>query len=212
MEYHPKKEKVNALSHGMGLLVALISCPFLLLNAFEIGDKWRVVGVLVYCISLLMVYTSSSLYHMTTEPVKKFRLRILDHVSIYYLIAGSYTPFLILFLPETWALVYLIGLWLVSLIGTIFKLFFTHRFNLVSTLAYVSMGWVAVFIIKPMMRVLPEQVLWLIAAGGACYTIGVLFYLWKRLFYHHAIWHLFVMGGSAFHFMAVWYSLPVKPG
>lgn len=210
MEYHPKKEKVNAISHGIGWAAAVIASPFLLLTAFELDNSTRILGVLVFCVSLLMVYTSSSLYHMTTGPVKKFRLRILDHVSIYYLIAGTYTPFLVLFLHEKWALWYLIGLWLISLVGTIFKLYFTHRFNVVSTMAYVAMGWVAVFIVRPIMEVMPDKVLWLIAAGGICYSVGVIFYLWKRLFYHHAIWHVFVMGGSFFHFWAVWESLSVE--
>lgn len=211
MEYHIKKEQASAWTHGLGWIAAMVASPFLLLEAFDSGISRKPIAVLVYCIGLLMVYTSSSLYHMTMEPTKKFQLRMLDHISIYYLIAGTYTPFLFLFLGQTWGLVSMIVVWTMAITGTLFKVFFKTRFNIVSTAAYVVMGWLAVFIVKPFIAYMPADVLWLIAAGGLSYTVGVLFYLWKRLFYHHAIWHLFVMGGSICHFIAVWKSIPVEP-
>jgi hemolysin III len=202
-----REEVANMISHGVGFLLALVAVPFLLYYAYMSGKVWHFWGALIYSISLLMVYVSSTLYHSSyTYGIRKF-FRTLDHISIYFLIAGSYTPFILSHLQTSAGWTVFIILWSVTAVGTVFKIFFVNKFRVLSTVAYLSMGWMAVFIFKPMVEVLPaESIQWLII-GGMSYTIGSIFYLWKNLKYNHFIWHLFVLGGSIGHFISVMYAL-----
>ncbi len=200
----PVEENANMLSHAFGLLLFVITIPFLIRKAQIANDHWVFCGTLLYGVSLLMVYTSSTLYHKSKQLVARKKLRIFDHISIYFLIAGTYTPFILKYLQNTTGWITLITLWSTVLLGSIFKLFFTHKFNLFSTLAYLAMGWAAVFIAKPLYDIAPTPCIIWIGVGGVFYTIGTFFYLKKNLFLGHFIWHLFVLGGSISHFIAVW--------
>lgn len=197
------EEIANMLSHAAGAVFFLIATPLLLSRTH--GNDWLFLGSLIFSISLLMVYISSTTYHSVYKLYLKRKLRVFDHVSIYFLIAGSFTPFILDKIQTTlgWSLLGVI--WLMVLIGGVFKYFFTHRFNVISTLAYVGMGGMALFIITPLRENLNDQSLLWLAAGGISYLLGVPFYLWKTLKFNHLIWHLFVLGGSFSHFLAVWF-------
>lgn len=201
------EEVANQISHGIGWILGLIASPFLLHLANNSGIKYAFISTLIYCFSLFLVYTSSTLYHSAYRLSVRRKLRVFDHISIYFLIAGSYTPFILMYLRTTKGYTVLGILWGMVLIGTIFKIFFTHKFKVVSTLAYLVMGWIGVFIYEPLAKNVPlDSILW-VKVSGAFYTSGIVFYLWKKLKQNHFIWHLFVLGGSAAHFVAVYFLL-----
>ena len=202
-----REEMANMYSHGAGLIIFLAMSPFLLHTAYVSGNHWFLIGAAIFCISLVMLYAASTLYHSAYSDALRKKMRIFDHISIYFLIAGSYTPFIFTYFKDTKGWAILITLWGMTFIGTIFKLFYTHKFKVISTVAYMAMGWMVVLIIKPLMETLPSISFAWIAIGGACYTIGVIFYLWEKLYHNHFIWHLFVLAGSISHFMAVYYCL-----
>lgn len=199
-----KIERANSLTHGLGLLFGLVFIPILLRTAFVSGEAEAIIGAGAFGFGFLAVYTCSTLYHSFHRPRIKRLLRVLDHISIYFLIAGTYTPFVLLYLNNAAGFTLLSVLWTLTLAGTIFKLFFTGRYERLSVVIYLTMGWMIIFVAKPVFTTLPYDCLAWIAAGGAFYTIGVLFYRWESLRYHHAIWHLFVLGGSLSHYIAIW--------
>jgi len=201
------EERANMISHGAGLLLFLVSIPFLIKYAMDQDVTGYLVGVLLYGISLIMVYTASTLYHSTYQVKARWRLRIFDHISIYFLIAGSYSPFILTHLKTTAGWTIFIILWTMVVIGSVVKLLFVHRFKLISTLAYLVMGWLLLFIIKPLYQELPRISFYWILCGGLLYTIGAFFYLRESIKYNHLIWHLFVLAGSIAHFVAIWYCL-----
>lgn len=203
-EYLLKMERANSLTHGAGLLFGLIFIPLLVFRAIQSQHTPAIIGTAAFGIGFLAVYTCSTIYHSVHRPDLKRIWRILDHISIYLLIAGSYTPFLLIFLYDATGLTVLSILWTLTLIGAFFKLFFTGHYERLSLIIYLSMGWMIILIAKPVFTTLPPECLGWIAAGGASYTIGVLFYRWENLPYHDAIWHLFVLGGSICHYVAVW--------
>lgn len=198
-----KEELANMLSHGLGIFIFLLLSPLLIYSAYKSGNNWYFIGCMIFCFSLLLVYTSSTLYHSMYKDTLRKKMRIFDHISIYFLIAGSYTPFIFTHFKDSRGWTILGTLWVMTLVGSIFKLFFTHKFRLLSTLAYVVMGWMALFIIQPLMESVSPMCFTWIVIGGVCYTVGVLFYLWEKLYHNHFIWHLFVLGGSVSHFVAV---------
>ena len=202
-----EEEKANIISHGLGLILYLILTPFLILNALKTGNNYYTVGTTIFCISLLMVYTSSTWYHASYDEIQRKRLRIFDHISIYFLIAGSYTPFLMTYFQDRTGYTLLAIIWGMVLTGTIFKLFFTHKYNAISTLAYVIMGWQAIFIINPIIERFPTIALVAAVIGGISYSIGVIFYLWESLKFNHFIWHIFVLIGSTAHLIAVYFCI-----
>lgn len=203
-EYLLKMERANSVTHGIGLLFGMIFIPLLVSRAVQSQEEQAIIGSIAFGIGFLAVYTCSTFYHIIQRPDLKRLWRILDHISIYFLIAGSYTPFMLIFLYNATGLVILSVLWTLTLVGTFFKLFFTGHYERLSLVIYLTMGWMIIFIAKPAFTTLPTDCLSWIAAGGASYTIGVLFYRWESLPYHHAIWHLFVLGGSICHYVAVW--------
>ena len=178
----------------------------LVLLAYENGNAWQISSLAVFGASLTILYGASTLYHMVKPGKIKQYLRIFDHAAIYVLIAGSYTPFALITLREHGGIPLFFVLWGITIVGIIFKVFFVGRFNVLSTILYLAMGWMAVFVYEPMLHTLPFNGLVLLVAGGLSYTLGTVFYLWDRLPFNHAIWHLFVLGGSICHFMAVYYS------
>ncbi|HHP4694499.1 TPA: PAQR family membrane homeostasis protein TrhA [Acinetobacter baumannii] len=203
--YDPKEELFNAYSHGAGVVMAVIASVFLIIKGSYLSTaQW--IGLWVYAFSLILVFTSSTLYHFAQTQNLRYWYKKLDHTAIYYLIAGTYTPFLSIAIPTQKAHILLIALWSIAAIGTLFKLVFIHRFQKISLLAYVLMGWLAVFAMDDMRTYLSKDTLMLLITGGLAYTVGALFYALKKVRYTHAIWHIFVLLGAGAHFLAIyWY-------
>ncbi|MEM9547310.1 MAG: hemolysin III family protein [Bacteroidota bacterium] len=201
------EERANMISHAVGLFLFIIGIPFLIVYTFSTGVLEYAVGTILYAVSLLMVYTASTLYHSSYKARIRRKLRIFDHVSIYFLIAGSYSPFLLTHIKTTAGWTIFILLWCMVLIGSIVKLLFVGKFKVVSTMAYLVMGWLALFIIKPLYLHLPGVSFFWIVTGGILYTAGSFFYLRTEMRFNHLIWHLFVLAGSTSHFIAVCYCV-----
>ena len=204
------EERVNALTHGVGAALAAAGLIFLVVSAYVYGGLWHVVSFSIYGASLVLLYLASTLYHSFQNEERKHRLRIFDHAAIYLLIAGTYTPFALVVLHGLLGWTIFSIVWGLAAVGIIFQLFFVNRFKKTATLFYLFMGWLIVFFLQPLAAALaPEGLFWL-AFGGVLYTVGAVFYLFKRIPYNHAVWHVFVMGGSAAHFIAVaQYVLPI---
>lgn len=196
-------EWANSLTHGFGLILSLIGMIILLLTPMQDGDYWKMVNLGVYGFSLILLYAASTLYHIAKDPQFKRFLRTADHCAIYLLIAGSYTPFTMLILGGAWGWTLFTIVWGLAFIGIVFKVFFGHRFKLLSTSIYLFMGWLVVVAAEPLINALHIEGLYWLAAGGLCYTGGVIFYLKDKRRFYHAIWHLFVLAGSACHYIAV---------
>lgn len=206
--YTRKQELANSITHGLGILLSLVGVPVLFWLASDQSLSPLHWGSLaVYGISLLMVYINSTFYHALWHETAKRIFKILDHISIYFLIAGTTTFFVLRYTEGTVAAIFLITQWVLVFAGTFFKLFYTGRFKLLSTLLYLGLGLMVVFIIHTLWLNMPTVVFSWILAGGASYMGGVVFYLWKKLYYQHAIWHLFVLGGSVSHYIALVHSL-----
>ena len=203
LDYDPQEELINAYSHGLGAVLALIAAIFLIVKGYGLAlGQW--ISLWVYGLSLVLLLSSSMLYHFAQDERKRYWYKKLDHTAIYYLIAGTYTPFLSIGIPTAKAHYLLIALWIISLIGTLFKLVFIHRFQKVSLAAYLVMGWLAVLVMDDMQRYLSRDAIQLLIAGGLAYTVGTLFYALKKVRYSHAIWHVFVLLGAGLHFLAIY--------
>lgn len=200
----PSEEHANALSHGFGLLLGVVAIPILILKARATEDLKLLIGSIAFGVGVWMVYTFSTAYHAAKNPSKKVKLQVFDHVSIYFLIAGSYTPMLLAILDTKKALIFLSIIWGSVVVGTFFKLFFTGRFKTLSVIIYLTMGWLALFFFDDLMEKLAMETLFWIGAGGLSYTIGTLFYVKSEKRYFHAIWHVWVLGGTICHYLAVW--------
>jgi hemolysin III len=197
------EEVANAITHGIGVLASAAGGAVLITLAVLYGGPWELAGAVVFVASLLLLYSASTLYHAIPHRRAKARLQVFDHCAIFVLIAGTYTPFTLVDLRGPWGWSLFTVIWGLAAVGVVFKLFFTGRYNGLSTAIYVAMGWLVVLAAKPMMEALePTALAWLVA-GGVAYTGGVAFYLSRRIPYAHAIWHLFVLGGSFCHFIAV---------
>ena len=199
-----KTEEIgNATTHAMGALLSLAAMILLIVFAANQNDGLKLASSIVFGCTLLLMYLSSTLYHSLSNPRLKHIFRIVDHASIYLLIAGSYTPFMLVTLKGPWGWTLFTIIWSLAFMGVVFKIFFVHRFELLSTLIYILMGWMALVAIKPIYLHLPTSGIECLVAGGLCYTIGVIFYAWERLKFSHVLWHLFVLAGSIFHFFSV---------
>ena len=208
--YPPAEERLNILSHATGLVLSMVGLVFLVSRAATLGTTMHVVSFAIFGASLVLLYASSTIYHSSTDPAARIRLRTVDHAAIYILIAGSYTPFTLVVLHGTVGWIMFAASWGMAAIGIVLKLFFTGRFNLISTLMYVFMGWVIVFAIKPLAAALSSDGIFWLIAGGLSYTLGAAIYAIKKIPFGHAVFHFFVLGGSACHFVAVYfYILPV---
>lgn len=203
--YEPLEEKINIISHIVGLAVSLLALPLLVSRADVNGSVLNMVSAGIFGASLVVLYTASTLYHSATEPGSRARLRIIDHASIYVLIAGTYTPITLITLNGTIGWTIFAISWALALSGIILKLFFTGKFQLVSTLMYVFMGWIIVFAIKPLIDMLPAEGLFWLVAGGLAYTLGAVLYSIKSLKFNHAIFHVFVLIGSICHFVSIYF-------
>jgi len=209
--YDPKEEKLNVISHLLGFILSVIALVLLVYYASVEGSVWHVVSFTIYGVSLIVLYSASTLYHYTQQPVLRQKLNILDHAAIYVLIAGTYTPFTLVVL-KGWVGWTIFGVsWGLAIFGIIFKLFYTGKYEKISTIAYVLMGWIVIFAIKPLVNYLPIEGLFWLLAGGIFYTVGAILYSIKKIKYNHAIFHIFVLLGSFSHFMAVFfYVLPIE--
>lgn len=198
-----RDEIASALTHGLGAGAALAGGAVLITLAALYGDGWQLGASIVFGVSLLLLYVASTLYHAIQHPVAKGRLKVFDHCAIYVLIAGTYTPFTLIGLRGPWGWGLFIAIWTLALAGVVFKLFHTGRFKLLSTAIYIAMGWLVLIAIKPMLNSLDAWTLGWLLAGGLSYTLGTYFYHRESIRFSHAIWHLFVIGGSVCHFVAV---------
>jgi hemolysin III len=202
-EHSIREEIANALTHGLGATAALAGGAVMITLAALYGDGWQLGSAIVFGISLLLLYLASTLYHAIQHPVAKGRLKVFDHCAIYLLIAGTYTPFTLIGLRGPWGWGLFAAIWGLAFAGIVFKLFYTGRFKLLSTIIYIAMGWLVIVAIKPLLNALDAWTLGWLLAGGICYTLGTVFYHRPSLRYSHAIWHLFVVAGSVCHYIAV---------
>lgn len=211
---HPEtrsEEFLSSLTHALGVLLSLAAIAILITSASLFGDARRIVTVSIFGCSLLLVYLASSLFHACPSGCVKHRLKVFDHIAIYFLIAGSYTPFLLVNVRGAWGWSLFGVLWGLTAAGTALKLCTVHhRFEMISTLLYLAMGWIGLIAVKPFVAALPAGAIAWLVAGGLAYTAGILFFLWDHLPFNHAVWHLFVLAGSTCHFFAVlFYVIPV---
>ncbi|MDR2871723.1 MAG: hemolysin III family protein [Xanthomonadaceae bacterium] len=198
-----REEIANALTHGLGAVASVAAGAVLITLTAVWGDGWQLASAIVFGTALLLLYTASTLYHAIRHPVAKGRLKVFDHCAIYLLIAGTYTPFTLIGLRGPWGWGLFGAIWGLAFAGVIFKLFFTGRFARLSTGIYIGMGWLVIVAIKPMLQSLDAWTLGWLLAGGIFYTLGTYFYHRESVRYSHAIWHMFVIGGSVCHFVSV---------
>jgi hemolysin III len=203
-------ELTNTATHGVGLGLSIAGLAILVVLATKYGSARHVVACSIYGATLVTLYLASTLYHTVQAPRAKRVLQIIDHSAIYLLIAGTYTPFTLVTLRGPWGWSLFGVVWVLALLGVMFKLFFTGRLRILSVVLYLAMGWLAMVAIKPLVTTLSPAGLVGLFGGGAAYTMGVIFFGWKRIPHHHAIWHVFVMVGSVCHFLTVMYC--VIPG
>jgi hemolysin III len=197
------EELANTITHGVGLILSIAGFVILLVLAILRGSAWHIVACTIYGASLVCLYSASTFYHAVISPRVKHNLKIFDHGAIYLLIAGTYTPFLLLNLRGPWGWSLFVVIWTLALSGIVFKLWFVDQFPRTSTAVYVLMGWLAIVAVKPVLAHVPVPTLLWLFAGGMFYSAGVIFYCWKRVPYNHAVWHVFVLAGSTCHYFAV---------
>ncbi|NLO33223.1 MAG: hemolysin III family protein [Candidatus Hydrogenedentes bacterium] len=204
-EYSIVEEVLNSATHGVGVALSIAGMVWLIIRAVRWGDGLSIVSAIVFGLSLLALYLASTLYNAIPCINAKRVLRVFDHCAIYLLIAGTYTPFLLVSMRDApgWGWTLFGVLWGIACVGCGFKAFFTGRFDRVSTAMYIAMGWIVLIAIKPAITYIPLGALIMMAIGGLAYTFGVFFYVYNRIPFNHAIWHCFVMAGSAIHFFAV---------
>lgn len=210
-EYCDIEERANAITHGLGVVLGVVGLILLLIRAFDYqADMLTIASMAVYGSSIILLFLASTLYHsITTEKTKRL-LKTLDHCAIYLLIAGSYTPFLLVSLRTPLAMGLMAVIWGIALVGIIMKIAFVYRFKRLSLMTYLAMGWLSLVVVYQLAMNIEMGGLVLLALGGVIYSLGVIFYVAKRIPYNHAIWHLFVLAGCACHFFAIYlYVTPV---
>lgn len=206
---YPKTEELfNVISHGIGFLLSMAALILLVVFSSLKGTAWHVISFAIYGSSLVVLYLASTAFHLVQEQKMRNKLNILDHASIYLLIAGTYTPFALVTLNGPWGWTIFGMVWGIAITGIILKFFFIGRYNFLSTLLYIFMGWIILIAISPLVQSFQlEGIIWLLA-GGLAYTFGAVFFLLKKIPYNHAIFHVFVLAGSICHFVAIfWYVL-----
>ena len=207
--YSQNEEIAHSVTHGIGALLSVLGLAILVVYSSKYGDAWHIVSTSIYGATLIALYTSSTLYHAIKIPNIKRLLQKLDHAAIFLLIAGTYTPFTLVNLRGGWGWTLFGIVWSIAIAGMIMELVVKKRYKVVSIGLYLGLGWIVMIAIGPLMDSIASGGLILLLIGGLFYSLGVVFYVWKRLLYHHAIWHLFVLVGSAFHFFAVFiYVIP----
>ena len=197
------EEIASAVTHGLGVIFSIVALVLLVMSATESGSTWNVTAVSVFGASMILLYLFSTLMHAIPHPRAKRVLQVFDHAGIYLLIAGSYTPFALVTLHGTlgWTLFGIV--WSVAILGIVWKLFSTGKYMWVSNVTYLALGWICIIAIRPLYESLGHQGFMLLLAGGIAYSVGIVFYVWQKLPFNHAIWHLFVLAGSASHYFAI---------
>ena len=198
-----REEIANSITHGIGLLLSISGLVLLVVFACLRGDAWHIVSFSIFGAGMIMVYTSSTLFHSFRNVKIKSILNIIDHSAVYLLIAATYTPFTLVSIRGPWGWSIFGVVWAAAIAGIILKIFFIGKYRTLSTLLYVAIGWVLLIAIKPLYASLPTPGFWLLMAGCFTYSIGVIFFLWRKLPFGHSIWHLFVLGGTICHFFAI---------
>lgn len=205
--YPHKEEVINVVTHLLGLVLSIVALVILVTSASLYGTTLHIVSFSIFGSSMVILYLASTLYHLARKKTLRRKLNIFDHSAIYVLIAGTYTPFCLVVLQNTlgWAMFALI--WLLALVGILLKIFYTGKYDKLSTIGYVLMGWVAIIAVKPLIEALNTEALVYILMGGISYTIGAVFYSLEKLAYNHAIFHIWVLLGSMCHFIAIFFYL-----
>jgi hemolysin III len=199
--YSAPEERLNCISHGLGFLLAITGLVYLIADS---NSTMAITVSAIYGSSLILMFLSSTIYHGVSSPVLKFRFKIIDHSAIYLLIAGTYTPFLLLGLDSRLGIVATVVIWSIGLFGIAFKIIAQGAFPKISVATYLVMGWLALVLIYPLYQSLAEGAFWLLLAGGLCFSVGVFFYVAKKVKYTHAIWHLFVVAGCTCHYFSIY--------
>ncbi len=199
----PIEELANTITHGLGLFLSVIGFLVLAVLASARGDFWSILASVVYGASLVVLYAASTFYHSSTSPRLKKNLQVVDHCCIYLLIAGTYTPFGVVIADDNVGRALLAGIWLFALLGILIKLLIRDKYPAINVISYLIMGWLGIFAIQPLFDALGIMPVILAIAGGIAYTLGVIFFPWKSIKHHHAIFHIFVLAGSMIHYAAV---------
>jgi len=203
--YGQREERLNVITHGAGFILSIGALILLILRAVQTGTVLHILTFSVFGLSLILLYGASTMYHSAKAGKRRELLQILDHASIYVLIAGTYTPFTLIVLPSPTSWLMFSFIWLCAIIGIVLKLFLTGRYNILSTVMYILMGWVIIIAINPLMEHLSPAGVVLLLAGGIAYTLGAVIYGVKKITYNHAVFHLFVLAGSMCHFLSIYF-------
>jgi hemolysin III len=201
--YTPAEEIANSITHGIGMILSIIGMIILIILASLKGDAWHIVSFSIFGGCLMLLYLASTLYHSIPDPDTKRLFKIIDHSAIYLLIAGTYTPYLLLNLRGAWGWTLFGIIWTLALSGILLKSYYIGRFRKTSVMLYIAMGWLCVIVFDQLIEKLDNLSLVLLISGGIAYTSGVIFYAWKKLPFNHAIWHMFVLTGSICHYFSV---------
>lgn len=208
--YSVGEEIANSVTHGVGVVLSIGGLAILTAFASVLGNAWHIVSSSIFGASLILLYASSTLYHSIQLPRVKRVLQVIDHSAIFLLIAGTYTPFTLVTLRGAWGWTIFGVVWGLAVTGIIFQVTRLRKWPVISLALYVGMGWVVIVATKPLLAAIDLRGLLLLLFGGLSYTAGIVFYVWRRLPYHHAIWHMFVLAGSALHFFAIlFYVIPL---
>jgi len=203
-KYSKKEEKLNVLTHAFGLIMSIVGLPFLLLKSLQYNGFWQPLSIVIFGVSLIVLYAASTFYHASKDSKLRRKLNIFDHAAIYFLIAGTYSPFTIIILDGSLGWLIFSCTWVFAFVGIVLKFFFTGRYDKLSTAMYILMGWQIILVIKPLMNAFSINGLKFLFAGGVFYTLGALLYSSKKITYNHAIFHVFVLLGSASHYICVY--------
>jgi hemolysin III len=208
-EQTPPEELANAITHGIGLGLAIAAQVVMMVFANQYGDIWHIVGYSIYGTTLILLYFSSTMYHSIAPGKWKDRFHLTDHISIFLLIAGTYTPITLIAMRDTaWGWTIFGIIWGAAILGIVLKVFWFDRFKLLSLILYGIMGWIIIIAIKPLIESVNTTGLIFLLVGGISYSLGIIFYVWRKIPFSHAIWHLFVLGGSISHFFTILSLLP----
>ncbi len=198
-----QQELVNSIVHGFGIIFGIVSIPILIAFAIKSNNTPGVIGAAIYGFCFLQLFTFSTLYHGFQHAQAKRIFEILDHISIYFLISGTYTPFLLIYMNNAFGITLLSVLWGLTALGIVFKIFFTGKWDIISTFVYIAMGCIMIVGGRTFFETIPIEVLTMILIGGGLYLLGVIFYLWKKYPYNHAVWHFFVLAAAVCHYVAI---------
>lgn len=202
-QYSVGEEIASSIVHGLGIVFGIVGLTLNLVFSGMKGDTYKIVASIIYGVAMILEYTASTLYHSLPHPRAKYIFKILDHAAIYLLIAGTYTPFCLVPLRESGGVQLLTFIWALAILGIAFEAFWVYRPKWVSVVIYLIMGWLVVFSIGDLAAVLAPEGIWLLIAGGLCYTVGTAFYVYKKVPYLHSIWHLWVLAGTVLHFFSI---------